>query len=213
MLPPSERRAVVNEGITANALTSVVGTDARTGGGPSGLSRLALDALNQAGVTEVILFLGTNDLWFGASAAQVIHGLEQAIAEAHAAGVRIVGVTLLPRSGSVEERWTPLQQSYLQQVDHWILTSGAFDGVLNLATSVSDVYGGACDPTAIFPPYDSGDHLHPDAAGQTAMADAVDPSVLELPAMPEVPPLLGVRATVGCRGIPGIPGQTRRPGG
>ena len=212
MLPASERRAVVNEGITANALTSVVDTDARTGGGPSGLARLARDALSQAGVSEVIMFLGTNDLWFGASAPQVIDGLKQAIAEAHAAGVRIVGVTLLPRSASPAERWTPLQQSDLQQVDHWILTSGAFDGVLNLATAVSDVYDGACDPTAMFPAYDSGDHLHPNAAGQTAMADAVNRSALELPAMPEVPPLLGVRATVGCHGVPGIPGPKTRAG-
>jgi len=59
------------------------------------------NALSQAGVSELILFLGTNDLWFGASPPQVIDGLEQAIAEAHAAGVRIVGVTLLPRSASL----------------------------------------------------------------------------------------------------------------
>ncbi|MHB8438528.1 MAG: GDSL-type esterase/lipase family protein, partial [Acidimicrobiales bacterium] len=82
MLPPDEQRAVVNEGITANALTAVVHTDQATGGGPSGLVRMASDALDQSGVTEVILFLGTNDLWFGATAAQVIEGDEEAIARA-----------------------------------------------------------------------------------------------------------------------------------
>ena len=94
MLPPSEQRAVVNEGITANALTSVVRTDDLIGGGPSGVSRLARDALTQSGVSEVVLFLGTNDLWFGATADQVIAGYEQAIAVAHGAGVRIVAITL-----------------------------------------------------------------------------------------------------------------------
>jgi len=49
---------------------------------------------------------------------------------------------------------------------------------------VSDLYDGACDPIAMFPAYDSGDHPHPDDAGQTAMADAVNPSVLELPQCP-----------------------------
>jgi lysophospholipase L1-like esterase len=212
-LPPRERRAVVNEGITANALTSVVRTDEETGGGPSGLSRAARDALTQAGVSELVLFLGTNDLWFGATADQVIQGYKRVIAEAHQADIRIVGVTLLPRSASREERWTPLQQRYLHQVNQWILTSGAFDGVLNLATTVSDIYGGACEPTAMFPPFDSGDHLHPDAAGQTAIADAVDASVLKLPRLPRVPPLLAVRPTTGCKGAKGIPAAKTDVGG
>lgn len=208
MLPPSEQRAVVNEGITANALTAVVRTDDLTGGGPSGVSRLARDALTQAGVSEVVLFLGTNDLWFGATADQVISGYEQAIVAAHGAGVRIDAVTLLPRSTSPEERCTPLQQRHLQQVDQWILTSGAFDAVLNLGTSVADVYDGACAPTAIFPMYDSGDHLHPDAQGQTAMADAVDGAALDVPPLPGVAPLVTVAPTPGCQGVSGIPNAT-----
>ena len=213
MLPPSEQRAVVNEGITANALTAVVRTDDLTGGGPSGVSRLARDALTQAGVSEVILFLGTNDLWFGATGAQVIAGYEQAIAAAHGEAIRIVAVTLLPRSTSRDERWTPLQQSYLQQVDQWILTSGAFDAVLNLGTSVADVYDGACAPTAMFPMYDSGDHLHPDAQGQTAMADAVDGAALDLHPLPGVPLLVTVVPTPGCHGVSGIPGVTTSTSG
>lgn len=197
-LPPSEQRAVVNEGITANALTSVVHTYAATGGGPSGLSRLAPDALEQSGATEVVLFLGTNDLWFGATAAQVIQGYQQAIQAAHQAGLRIVGVTLLPRESNPEEPWTPEEQGQLEQVDRWILTSGQFDGVLDLAAAVADVYNGACAPYVMFPPYDSGDHLHPNAAGQTAMANAVDPSVLELPPLPTVPPLVDATPTANC---------------
>jgi lysophospholipase L1-like esterase len=64
-LPAPEQRAVVDEGITANALTSDVPTDSKTGGGPSGLARLTPDVLDQPGVSEVVVFLGTNDLWFG----------------------------------------------------------------------------------------------------------------------------------------------------
>ena len=212
-LPSGEQRAVVNEGITANALTSVVRTDDKTGGGPSGISRLPRDALTQSGVSGVVLFLGTNDLWFGATADQVIAGYKQAIAAAHQAGVRIIAVTLLPRSTSPVERWTLLQQTYLQQVDQWILTSNAFDAVLNMATTVSDIYNGACAPTAMFRPYDSGDHLHPNAQGQTAMADGVDPSLLGLPPLPEVPPLVAVTPTPGCSGVSGVPVATVPPGG
>lgn len=198
-LPPDQQRAVVNEGITANALTSDVPTDSKTGGGPSGLSRLAPDALDQAGVSEVVIFLGTNDLWFGDTVSQLIAGYREAIARVHRAGLRVVGVTLLPRSAG-RWSWTPAQQQELEQVDRWIQSSHAFDGVLDLAHAVADIYNGACQPWLMFPPYDSGDHLHPDAAGQVAMADAVDPKVLELPPLPLVKQLVPVTPTRGCQG-------------
>jgi lysophospholipase L1-like esterase len=197
-LPFSEQRAVINEGITANALTSVVPTYSATGGGPPGLERIAPDAIDQPGVSEIVLFLGTNDLFFGATAQQLIAGYRQAISEVHAAGLRIVAVTLLPRQASSEFRWTPEQQSYLEQVDTWIRTSGAFDGVLDLARAVSAIYNGACMPYSMFSPFDSGDHLHPNSAGQIAMADAVDPAVLELPPLVLVPPQVPTGLTAGC---------------
>ena len=196
-MPRSEQRAIVNEGITANALTSDVPTDDNKGGGPSGLSRLARDALEQSGVSEVVLFLGTNDLWFGDTAQELITGYRQAIAAVHAARLPIVGATMLPRSPGVWA-WSPAQQAELEQVDRWVLTSGAFNGVMDLASAVADVYDGACSPTRLFPLYDSGDHLHPDAAGQTAMANAVSPSVLGLPPLPKVPALVPVTPTAGC---------------
>lgn len=200
-LPADEQRAVINEGITANALlppTQTVPTDQTKSGGLAGLTRLASDALDQPGVGEVVLFLGTNDLWFGSSASELIAGYQQAIAEAHKAGIRIVGVTLLPRSTDKDEYWSPTDQENLVSVDNWIRTSGAFDGVLNMAPVMADVYNGQCDPAAMFPPYDSGDNLHPNPAGQTAFADAINPATLQLPSLPQVPPLVSVTATPGC---------------
>lgn len=207
-LPPAEQRAVINEGITANTLTGVVPNDDSKGGGQPGLMRLQRNALSQSGVSEVILFLGTNDLFFGANAQEVIAGLEQAVNEVHQAGLRIIGVTLLPRETSPSELWTPTQQSYLEQTNNWILTSGAFDAVLDFATAVADVYNGACYPTTMFYPYDSGDHLHPNPAGQTAMANSIDTTVLGLPPTPTVPPLVQVTPTPGCQGVLGIPSET-----
>ncbi len=200
-LPADQQRAVINEGISANALlppTPTSPTDDTKSGGLPGLSRLANDALNQPGVGEVILFLGTNDLWFGSTAAQLIQGYQQAIAAAHKAGVRIIGVTLLPRATDKDEYWSPADQANLVTVDNWIRTSGAFDGVLDMAPVVADVYNGQCNPTAMFPPYDSGDHLHPNPAGQTAIANAINPQTLQLPAMAQVPPLVAVTPTPGC---------------
>jgi len=206
-LAPDERRAVINEAITANTLTAVQPSDAADGGGPPGVSRLPRDALSQSGVSEVVVFLGTNDLYFGAKPQSVIAGLQQVITMAHQAGVRVIGVTLLPRRPG-DEVWSPVQQSYLQQVNNWILTSGSFDSTLDFATAVADVYNGACAPAALLPAYDSGDHLHPDPAGETAMANSINTSSLELPATPNVPPLVAVSLTSGCAGVPGIPSAT-----
>lgn len=200
-LPAVQQRAVINEGITANALNPLPGDDSHTGGGPAGLARLGVDAIAQPGVSYVVLFLGTNDLFFGADAQHVIAGMRAAIDQAHRAGLKIVGVTLLPRQGS--ERWDPQQypthQTYLEQVNRWILTSHAFDGVLNLAATVADTYNGQCNPSAMFPPYNSGDNLHPNAAGQTAMANAVDTRIFGLDAAPTLPPLVPTSPTPGCR--------------
>lgn len=201
-LPPGHRAAVINEAITANALTSAVHTDALTGGGPSGVSRLERDALSQPGVSEVVILLGTNDLWFGADAAQVIAGFRQAAAEVHAAGLPLVAMTLLPRSSDPDEYWSAADQANLVAVDHWIRTSGVFDAVIDTARVTADVYDGRCDPNRLFPPFDSGDHLHPDAAGQTAIADAVPPAALGLPPLPTVPPLVAATPTAGCPYVP-----------
>jgi hypothetical protein len=50
----------------------------------------------------------------------------------------------------------------------------------------------------MLPAYDSGDHLHPNAAGATAMADAVDGNLLQIGPLPQVPPLVTVTKTRNC---------------
>jgi lysophospholipase L1-like esterase len=197
-LPAAEQHAVVNEGISANALTSDVHTDSTVGGGPAGLDRLQRDVLEQSGVTEMVVELGTNDLWFGVSAQQLIQGYQQAVTAARNAGLRVVAVTLLPRASDAKEPWSPAQQAALEQVDTWIRTSGAFDAVLDLAPVVADVYNHDCAPNILFPPYDSGDHLHPNLAGSTAMADAVDGTLLQIGPLPHVPLVVPVTKTEGC---------------
>lgn len=202
-LPVTERRAVINEGITANTLDPLADDYSKIGGGTAGLKRLHSDVLSQPGVSYLVLFLGTNDLFFGASADQVIHGMQMVIDRAHRAGIKVIGVTLLPRNGS--ERWDPLQypthQPYLARIDRWIVTAHAFDGVIDLARAVADRYDGQCQPAAMFPPFDSGDHLHPDAAGQTAMANAVDLRLFGLPNAPGLPMPVAATPTPGCHAL------------
>lgn len=201
-LPEAEQPAIVNEANTANTLTAVVPSFAATGGGPPGVERLARDALDFPGVATVVVFLGTNDLYFGAPPSAVIAGLEQVADETDAAGIRPVAVTLLPRDGS--EGWNPLRRSYLQQVNQWLESSHVFAAVVDLDAAIADVRGGACDPNRLYPPFDSGDHLHPDAAGDAVIADAIDPSALGLPPLAPVPlPASAAPATPGCAAGPG----------
>lgn len=203
-LPPADRMAVVNEGILGNTL--IAGPFPRptydfTSGGKPGLARLGTDALSLPGAKDVVLFLGTNDLWFGATAQQVIAGAQNFIAQVHAAGLKAFGVTLLPRQGNIDDGipWTSTMETYRQQVNQWILSpASGFDGVFDLASVMSDVYNGACNPQAMYPPYDSGDHLHPNAAGQTAMANAIPTTLFGMPEAPQVAPLVPVTLTPNC---------------
>jgi lysophospholipase L1-like esterase len=167
--------AVADEGISGDrVLTSdeCCGVDA--------LARFDRDVVNRAGAKEVILLMGINDIGFSVtppnpvtnplpdvSAAQIIAGYEQIIAQAHAAGLKIFGGTLTPFKGA--GYYSTAGEAKREAVNDWILTSRAFDGVIDFAKVVAD----PADPTMMAPQYDSGDHLHPNDAGYQAMANAI----------------------------------------
>jgi hypothetical protein len=90
------------------------------------------------------------------------------IVQAHARGLRIYGATITAFGGSIIE--APGREQTRLDVNHWIMTSHAFDGVIDLAAAVAD----PANPAALLPAFDSGDHLHPNEAGCQAMADAVN---------------------------------------
>jgi lysophospholipase L1-like esterase len=153
--------------------------------GPSGVSRFNQDVLDQPGVRAVIVLEGINDIGYSqdadvgceapttnVSAAQIIGGYKKMIAMAHAHGIKVIGATLTPFESSWF--WTVEGQAKLTAVNHWILTSGAFNGVVNFAR----VLGDPGNPSYLNPAYDSGDGLHPSDAGYQAMADAINLSEL-----------------------------------
>jgi lysophospholipase L1-like esterase len=147
--------------------------------GVSALARLPRDVLAQAGAREVILLEGINDIGAEAATAdQLIQADQLIIAQAHAAGLRIYGGTLVPFGGSNAQYGgnygTAFGERERQKLNHWIRTSGAFDAVLDFDRALRD----PSHPTRLLPVYDSGDHLHPSDAGYRAMAQAVDLRVL-----------------------------------
>ena len=81
--------------------------------------------------------------------------------------MKIFGGTLTPFKGA--GYYSTAGEMKREAVNNWILTSGAFDGVIDFASVVAD----PGDPTMMAPQYDSGDHLHPNDAGYQAMANAI----------------------------------------
>jgi len=147
--------------------------------GDAAINRVSRDVLSQSGVIAVILLEGINDIGGnGASAQQVIAGYQQIISQVHTAGLSIYGGTLTPFVGSNPnygaEYGTAFGEQQREAVNTWILTSGAFDGLVDFDKALRD----PAHPTQLLPKYDSGDHLHPNDAGYQVMANSISLSAI-----------------------------------
>lgn len=149
--------------------------------GQSVLTRFDRDVLAQAGVEDVIVWIGLNDLAGPGgfyppseqvSVDDVIAGLRQLIGRAHQYGLRILGCTISPMGGntSLPGFDTPAHEAARLALNQWIRSSRAFDGVVDADLVLRD----PAQPSRLLPAYDSGDHLHPNTTGGEAVANAID---------------------------------------
>ncbi|WP_254879117.1 SGNH/GDSL hydrolase family protein [Streptomyces sp. NA04227] len=170
------RYGVLNHGISANRITSDrypgdgISTDT---GGVSALHRLDRDVLAQTSARTLVLFMGVNDIRWGASSEQVTVGMREIAERARARGLRVVGATVAPCQG--EARCTAAVDTERQEINSWLRSGTAFDAVLDFDAVLRD----PANPARIAPGYDSGDHLHPSEAGLAALADSVDLRLLQ----------------------------------
>jgi lysophospholipase L1-like esterase len=178
---------VLNEGLIGNRLLSdspqQPGSPFGAALGQSGLSRFERDVLDQAGIKYVIVALGINDIAMPGtitpasemvSAEAMISGYRQLIAQAHRKGILIIGSTNPPfenafLKGSSYRFYTPEKENVRQEVNGWIRAGGEFDGVIDFDEVVRD----PSHPSRLLPAYDSGDHFHPNDAGNAASGKAV----------------------------------------
>jgi lysophospholipase L1-like esterase len=58
-------------------------------------------------------------------------------------------------------------------VNDWIRTSGRFDAIIDFDAVTRD----PADPLRLLPAFDPGDHVHPNDAGNRAMAAAIDTAI------------------------------------
>jgi len=178
--------SVVNEGIGGNRIL-------HDGAGVNALNRFDRDVLAQPGVANLIVLEGINDIGWPhmkprlpngtvlkdlpfthevVSAEDLIMGLRQIVDRAHQHGIRVFGATLTPYEGA--DYYSDDGEAERQAVNQWIRTGGAFDGVFDFDAAVRDPQ----HPSRFREEFQSGDHLHPSAAGYKAMADAVDLAIL-----------------------------------
>ena len=171
--PATRHWAVINAGISGNRVRrDVIGRSA--------LGRFDRDVLARPGVEWLVLFEGINDITWSAlpavpdgeraTADEIIETLEQIVERAHALGIKVMGGTLMPMGGL----WlhNARTEAMRQAVNEWIRTSGKLDAVADFDAATRDPRA----PERLRPDLDSGDHIHPNDAGNAAMADAVDPA-------------------------------------
>lgn len=169
------RFGVLNAGISANRVVTDrypgdgVSTDV---GGVSALHRLDRDVLAATSARTVLVFQGVNDVRWGGTAEDLIAGLREIAARAHARGLRVVAATIAPCEG--ETLCTAAADAERTAVNAWLRTDAAFDAVLDFDRVLRD----PAHPTRLSPTYDSGDHLHPGDAGYAALANSVDLALL-----------------------------------
>jgi len=159
--------AVVNEGISGDDVTYDQAT------APGIATRWATDALGPAGVRTIIMQGGINDIRTGVPVTTLEASVQQLVVLAHNVGVRVLLTTLTPMAGSAGDNAT--EESARSAYNAWAESgaSGA-DGVVDLDGALHD----PANPAAMFAAYDSGDHLHPNAAGDEVAADDIDVSKL-----------------------------------
>jgi hypothetical protein len=168
-------RAVLNEGIGGNTLTRE-GLDPAPDS-PPGLERVERDVLSHHGVDTVVLFMGTNDIRRGAPASQVIAAMTTIAQRVRAAGMRVIGVTIIPRHNVAavpgNSGWDASKTRIRHEVNAWIRSRASFDAVIDFDRVVAD----ASNPDLIRPAFNCGDGIHPSPRGYFEMGSALDLSL------------------------------------
>lgn len=170
------RHSVVNEGIGGNTATRSVTPPPDS---TPGIERLERDVLAHAGVSHVVVFMGTNDIRREASAEQVIDGLKEIVARVKARGLKVIGATIVPRHNVApvagNTGWNDVKTKVRNEVNAWIREGGAFDAIIDFDRVVRS----AANPDLLNVTYNCGDGIHPSPLGYFQMGKSVDLNLFE----------------------------------
>ena len=183
--------------LNAGILGEVAGPSSGSASGSPGVDRISRDVLHQPGIKAVVIDLGQVDLRLSAcgDATEVEASLQNMVAQAFAAGVRVILGTVPPASyctnkSSPNYGPNPAESSdpfagdaipgpqnpenvQRKLVNTWIRTTGAsLPGVV----AIADFEAALADPNHpdfLIPTLNSGDNFHPDGAGYQVKAQAI----------------------------------------
>ncbi|MFE3290392.1 GDSL-type esterase/lipase family protein [Rhodococcus sp. NPDC059234] len=162
---------VTNAGIGGNRLLSDGMVPAL---GRAGESRMDADVLAQSGVTDVIVWIGMNDLGMpiGASYEQLVAGYTRVIDRLHDAGLRVHLGTMMPASNGLADGLTsfPPSDPVRVRANSWIRSQRLSDSVIDFDAAIRDPN----NPGILDRRYASADNLHPTPEGYRLIADTVD---------------------------------------
>jgi lysophospholipase L1-like esterase len=169
-----QSKSIVNEGIAGNTVFG-------GGNGPPALVRLENDALFREGVTHVIFFDGTNDIADEITinhadpttlTANLVTADQLAIDRAHEMGVKIVGVTILPRGA--QRAWSAPMETVRAALNDWIRHKANFDGIIDFDAVMTDGATSAIPAIQTKWLCRDNDGVHPNADGYAKMASVID---------------------------------------
>jgi hypothetical protein len=171
--------AVVNRSQSAGTLTlyQPFGT---------GLTRFDRDVLGTSGVTHVLLFNASNDVNMPGmngrrtgdvlATATITGAMQQVVERARAAGLGVVGATLIPFEGVLRPGYaTPEHLQQRREINEWMRDSGAFDAIVDFDAVVRD----PDHPERLLPRFDGGNHFTPSEEGMRALANAIDAALFK----------------------------------
>ncbi|KAI2621367.1 SGNH hydrolase-type esterase domain-containing protein [Xylaria nigripes] len=164
--------AVVNQAAGGNAVIP-----ASHGNGPALMDRYKRDLIGTAGAAYGIIFEGVNDIGVAPTDRRTQKNLVQQLksdfrtmcSAAKAAGIKMFGATITPFGGEGQAYSVPSRDNAREKLNRWIMNGGhnSYAASIDFASFVAN----PANASELYPPFDSGDHLHPNAAGYQAIAD------------------------------------------
>ena len=165
-------KSVINMGIGGNTLE-----EPQMAGLP-GVSRIHNDVLKLSNVTDVVIWMGTNDLSLNSTDGKVLDGYARLVTTARQHGLNTVGVTMIPRRWSVfdiqEEHDQNERDGVKERINAAIRDGKLFDHYIDADHILRD----PDDENNINKRLNC-DDIHPTAMGYKTFAESIDLSIFD----------------------------------